>query len=233
MSTPTDPTKPRRAIRSYVLRGGRMTEGQERAFQALWPRYGLDVTPDTLIEPAILFGDQRPVLLEIGFGNGEALLETARNHPGQGYIGIEVHRPGIGHLLLGLDSASIDNVRIIRHDAMEVLRFHVKEASLDGIMLFFPDPWHKKKHHKRRIVQPEFAALCARLLKPGGILHMATDWEPYAQQMLTVLTATEVFENQADPGHFSPRPETRPLTKFERRGHRLGHGVWDLLFRRR
>ena len=220
-----------RPIRSYVLRCGRMTGGQERAFADLWPKYGLDPAEGP-IDPALVFGPGRPVHLEIGFGNGEALLEAARQHPGNGYIGIEVHRPGVGHLLLKLDEEGLENVRVIRHDALEVLR-RLPDHCLDAVMLFFPDPWHKRKHHKRRIVQPEFAALCARLLRPGGLLHMATDWEHYARQMLRVLTAAGDFENRAGEGGFSPRPEGRPLTRFEQRGQRLGHGVWDLLFQRR
>lgn len=224
--------KHHRPIRSYVLRCGRMTEGQERAFDKLWPIYGIDIEEGARLDPVALFAKPCPVYLEIGFGDGEALLETAMRNPDNGYIGIEVHRPGVGHLLLKLEQHGVNNVRIISHDAMEVLRHHLPERSLNGIMLFFPDPWHKKKHHKRRIVQPEFTRLCARLLKPGGLLHLATDWEHYAAHMMTVLSACDRFENMAGAGRFSPRPETRPLTKFERRGHRLGHDVWDLLFRR-
>ena len=225
--------KNHRPIRSYVLRSGRMTTGQEQAFEQLWSIYGLNIEVGTQLKPEALFANQCPIYLEIGFGDGEALLETARNNPGNGYIGIEVHRPGVGHLLLKLEQEGVQNVRIISHDAMEILRHHLPPECLNGIMLFFPDPWHKKKHHKRRIVQPEFAQLCAHLIKPDGILHMATDWEHYAEQMMTVLSADESFENIAGAGCFSPRPAARPLTKFERRGHRLGHGVWDLLFRRK
>lgn len=209
-----------------------MTEGQERAFESLWPKYGLDPADDDPIDPARIFGPGRPVHLEIGFGNGEALLEAARQNPGMGYLGIEVHRPGVGHLLLKVEEQGIGNLRVVRRDALEVMQ-GFPDHCLDGIRLFFPDPWHKRKHHKRRMVQPGFIALCARLLKPGGTLHMATDWEDYARQMLAAAGASDAFENLAGTGNYSPRPESRPLTRFEQRGQRLGHGVWDLLFRRR
>ncbi|HEC16615.1 MAG TPA: tRNA (guanosine(46)-N7)-methyltransferase TrmB [Sedimenticola sp.] len=220
-----------RPIRSFVLREGRLTEGQRKAFERLWPRYGVDYAGGRL-RPSGLFGNDHPLYLEIGFGNGEALAETAARHPDHNYLGIEVHRPGVGRLLLRLEASGLRNVRIIRHDAMEILRHGLPDESLDGVMLFFPDPWHKKRHHKRRMVQPEFAALLAPLLKPGGVLHMATDWEDYARQMMTVMSAAAGFENCIGEGQFAPRPQQRPLTKFEQRGRRLGHGVWDLCFRR-
>ncbi len=223
----------RRPIRSFVLREGRFTEGQRSAYDRCWPRFGIDCIEGEQLDPIQLFGNSKPLYLEIGFGNGEALAETAAKHPENNYIGIEVHRPGVGHLLLRLEELGLSNTKVMRHDAMEVLRHHLPNQSLDGVMLFFPDPWHKKRHHKRRIVQPEFVSLLARLLKPGGILHLATDWEGYAKQMMQVLSAAPEFENTLGEGQFAPRPDTRPLTKFEQRGQRLGHGVLDLLFKKR
>ncbi|MEW8659032.1 MAG: tRNA (guanosine(46)-N7)-methyltransferase TrmB [Candidatus Thiodiazotropha endolucinida] len=218
-----------RPIRSYVLRQGRLTEGQQRAFQALWPQYGLTLDQQPL-RFASLFGREAPVTLEIGFGNGEALAQIAARHPEQDFLGVEVHTPGVGHLMLKLAEQASDNVRIVQADAMELLRHHMPEAALDRVQLYFPDPWHKRRHHKRRIVQQAFADLIHQALKPGGVIHMATDWEEYARQMLDVFTQHDGFRNQAGKGNFSPRPDTRPLTKFEQRGQQLGHGVWDLLF---
>ncbi|MEJ2609239.1 MAG: tRNA (guanosine(46)-N7)-methyltransferase TrmB [Candidatus Thiodiazotropha sp.] len=220
-----------RPIRSYVLRQGRMTEGQQRAFDTLWPRYGIELGSGKLNLEA-LFGNSQPVTLEIGFGNGEALSQLAARHPEQNFLGIEVHSPGVGHLMIKLDEYQCTNTRILQTDAMELLRHHIAPASLSRVLLYFPDPWHKRKHHKRRIVQAEFAEQVHRSLVPGGILHMATDWKDYAKQMMTVLSAECGFTNQAGEGKFSPRPISRPLTKFEQRGERLGHSVWDLLFER-
>lgn len=227
----TPPTH--RPIRSFVLREGRFTEGQQRAFDRCWPKFGVDHTEGGQLDLTALFGNDNPVYLEIGFGNGEALAESAARHPERNYLGIEVHRPGVGHLLLKVEEQDLQNVRVMRHDAMELLRHGLAEGSLSGILLFFPDPWHKKRHHKRRIVRPEFTVLAARALKAGGLLHMATDWEDYAQHMMEVMSEAAEFENSAGEGQFAPRPEERPLTKFEQRGQRLGHGVWDLLFRHR
>jgi tRNA (guanine-N7-)-methyltransferase len=223
--------QPQRPIRSYVLRQGRLTEGQQRAFQELWPRYGLTLDHHPL-DFISLFGRQAPLTLEIGFGNGEALAQIAARHPDEDFLGVEVHTPGVGHLMLKLAEQESLNVRILQTDAMQLLRQQIPESSLDRVLLYFPDPWHKRRHHKRRIVQQEFADLIYRSLKPGGILHMATDWQDYAQQMMAVFTQHSGFCNQAGKGNYSPRPETRPLTKFEQRGQRLGHGVWDLLFER-
>ncbi len=223
----------RRPIRSFVLREGRFTEGQRNAYERCWAQFGVDCVEGEKLDLARLFGNERPLYLEIGFGNGEALAEMAARHPENSYLGIEVHRPGVGHLLLKLEEQAQHNVKVVRYDAMQVLRHHLPDQSLDGVMLFFPDPWHKKRHNKRRIVQPEFASLLARLLKPGANLHMATDWEDYAGHMMQVLSAAPAFENSQGEGQFAPRPETRPLTKFEQRGHRLGHDVWDLLFKKR
>ncbi len=206
-----------------------MTGGQQRAFDELWPCYGL-TAPDGYLDLPDLFGNPNPVYLEIGFGNGEALAEAAARHPELNYLGIEVHGPGVGSLLLKLGEQHSSNVRILQTDAMELLRQHIRPASLQGVLLFFPDPWPKKKHHKRRIVQSEFAGLVQQALKPDGRLHMATDWEHYAQQMLDVLSSTPGFRNAAGAGNYSPRPASRTLTKFERRGQKLGHGVWDLIF---
>jgi tRNA (guanine-N7-)-methyltransferase len=181
----------------------------------------------------MVFGRQAPRILEIGFGMGQSLQQMAAQHPEQDYLGIEVHRPGIGSLMLNLEKHAIGNVRVLCADAMEVLEHHLAENSLDAVYLFFPDPWPKRKHHKRRIVQPAFVELVASRLKPGGILHMATDWENYAEHMLAVMNSTDKFDNCAGAGNYSERPDYRPLTKFEQRGHKLGHGVWDLIFKRR
>ena len=224
--------KRHRAIRSFVLREGRLTPGQERAFRELWPAWGVDFDAHRPLDPRTLFCNDNPVWLEIGFGNGESLAAYAQNNPDINYLGIEVHGPGVGHLLLRIEELGLTNLRIMKHDAVEVLAA-LPDASLDGVMLFFPDPWHKKKLHKRRILQPAFVAQLARLIKPGGIFHAATDWENYAEHMMEVLGASQEFENTAGEGLFAARPGTRPLTKFEQRGHRLGHGVRDLIFRRR
>jgi tRNA (guanine-N7-)-methyltransferase len=208
-----------------------LTEGQQRAFQELWPQYGLTLDQQPL-RFASIFGREAPLTLEIGFGNGEALTQIAARHPEEDFLGVEVHTPGVGHLMLKLAEQESDNVRILQTDAMELLRHHLPQACLSRVQLYFPDPWHKRRHHKRRIVQQSFADLIQRALKPGGVIHMATDWEDYAQQMMTVFTHHSGFRNQAGKGNFSPRPQTRPMTKFEQRGQRLGHGVWDLLFER-
>ncbi len=227
----TQPQHPR-TIRSFVLREGRLTPGQERAFELHWERFGVTFEGQRLDLPA-LFGNDRPVYLEIGFGNGDSLVEIAANHPQYNYLGIEVHRPGVGHLLMKAAEREVANLRVMRHDAVEVLKGGLAEGALEGVFLFFPDPWPKTRHHKRRILQPAFVALLARVIRPGGIFHAATDWENYALQMMEVLSTAADFENSAGSGEYAPRPEYRPLTKFEQRGIRLGHGVWDLVFRRR
>lgn len=222
-----------RPIRSFVRRGGRLTPGQQRAFEHYWPRWGIDFEPVRL-ELGQVFRNTRPVYLEIGFGNGETLVEMARRYPGRNYLGIEVHRPGVGHLLRRLEEVGCCNVRILQHDAVEVLDRMLPGHCLTGIFLFFPDPWQKKRHHKRRILQPRLLDSLARVLIPHGLFHAATDWQDYAHHMMSVLGAdAERFENTAGPGRFAVRPDWRPQTKFERRGQRLGHDVWDLVFRRR
>ena len=220
----------RRRIRSFVRREGRITRGQQRALEELWPKYGIN--PDSSVDLDRLFGRAAPRTLEIGFGNGEALARMAAHEPQQDFIGIEVHRPGVGHLLRLLEERGIGNVRIYNADAVRVLEQCLPDNSLDRVLLFFPDPWHKKRHHKRRIVQPGFVDVLARKLKPGGILHMATDWEDYAEHMLAVMQASDAFRNCAGTGNYSPRPDYRPATRFEQRGLRLGHAVRDLVFER-
>lgn len=227
----SDHPQPLRRIRSFVRREGRLTPGQQRALDELWPRFGLEAQGG-LLELDELFGRRAPRILEIGYGNGESLIAMAKTHPQQDYIGIEVHRPGVGRLLHRMEEEGIENIRSFCADAVEVLEQRIPDQSLDALYLFFPDPWHKKRHHKRRQVQPAWAQLVRRKLKPGGILHMATDWEDYAQHMLTVLAAAEGFCNTSPSGDFVARPDYRPLTKFEQRGQRLGHGVWDLIFER-
>lgn len=216
-------------IRSYVRREGRLTPGQQRALDQLWSSYGIDQN-DTPLEFDTIFGRTAPHILEIGFGNGESLLQMARAHPENDYLGIEVHRPGVGHLLKRIAEEGVTNIRVMAADAVEVLEGQIKRESLDAVYLFFPDPWHKKRHHKRRQVRPEWAQLIRDKLKIGGQLHMATDWENYAEHMLDVMKAAEGFRNLSESGDYVPRPGYRPMTKFEQRGERLGHGVWDLIF---
>lgn len=227
----SDDGQPRRTIRSFVMRAGRMTEGQQRGVEKGWPQFGLNLA-DGALDLDKVFGRQAPCTLEIGFGMGHSLLEMAQAAPEQDFIGIEVHRPGVGALLNGVLNAGVQNLRVYDCDAIEVLNQAIPDASLDRLLLFFPDPWHKKKHNKRRIVQPAFAELVRSKLKVGGVLHMATDWEHYAEQMLEVMNAAPGYRNQAADGTFIPRPDERPITKFEKRGERLGHGVWDLKFER-
>jgi tRNA (guanine-N7-)-methyltransferase len=222
---------PRRPIRSFVMRAGRLTSGQSRALAELWPRVGVEFTPATLL-PDELFGRNAPRTLEIGFGNGEHLAKLAAAHPERDYLGIEVHRPGVGHLLMLIEALGLANVRISSHDAVEVLREQIPPASLDEVLVLFPDPWHKKRHHKRRLIQPPFVELLASRIRPGGVLRMATDWEEYALQMLEVMRGSAAFRNLSPSGDWMPRPEERAPTRFETRGERLGHGVRDLAFER-
>src|SRR5678815_4078973 len=221
-----------RPIRSFVMRTGRMTVGQTRALEELWPKYGVEFSSEPLSLDS-LFGRAAPRTLEIGFGNGEHLAALAAAHPERDYFGIEVHRPGVGHLLLLASLNNLTNVRASSHDAVEVLREQIGEGSLDEVLVLFPDPWHKKRHHKRRLIQPPFVALIASRLRRGGVLRLATDWEEYALQMLEVLSAAKtLFTNLSPTGDWMPRPEERAPTRFEKRGARLGHGVWDLAFSR-
>jgi tRNA (guanine-N7-)-methyltransferase len=224
-----------KTIKSYVRRAGRTTTGQAKAFEELGPRFLLPFSPAPLDAEAA-FGRVAPLVLEIGFGMGEATAHIARLRPQDNFLCCEVHEPGVGALLKRIGEHGIGNIRILQHDAVEVLDQMLPEATLDGVHIFFPDPWHKKKHHKRRLIQPALVAKLARRLKPGAYLHCATDWEPYAQQMLEVLSAEPLLVNtgaDAGLGGYAPKPDYRPLTKFENRGLRLGHGVWDLVFRRK
>ncbi|MDX1694486.1 MAG: tRNA (guanosine(46)-N7)-methyltransferase TrmB [Ketobacteraceae bacterium] len=221
-----------RRIRSFVRREGRLTEGQARALEEHWSDYGLEVT-DTPLHLDTCFGRSAPTLLEIGFGNGESLLAMAEQAPEKNFIGIEVHRPGVGAIINNAEKRGITNLRVFCEDAVDVLKYAIPDQSLVGVQLFFPDPWHKKRHHKRRIVQPDFVELVAAKLVSGGYFHMATDWENYAEHMMDVMSASDCFRNKAGAGEFITRPEHRPETKFERRGLRLGHDVWDLIFIRR
>jgi len=222
---------PRRSVRSFVVRAGRMTVAQERAWTELWPRYGVE-TGAAPLDFAAVFGRDAPRTLEIGFGNGESLVALAAAHPERDHLGIEVHRPGVGHLMLRTEELGLTNVRAVCRDAVEVLQQCIPPGSLDEVLLYFPDPWPKKRHHKRRIVQPEFVALVASRLREGGVFRMATDWQPYSEHMLEVASGCAQLRNASVDGGFMPRPESRPVTRFERRGQRLGHGVWDLAFTR-
>jgi tRNA (guanine-N7-)-methyltransferase len=220
-----------RPIRSFVRRSARMTPAQSAAIERHWSAYGLDAAEQLDLDA--VFGRRAPRVLEIGFGNGDSLVAMARTHPERDYLGVDVYEPGIGRLLAAVAEHQIGNVRVIRGDAVEVLRDCIPAESLDTVLLFFPDPWPKKRHHKRRLVQPAFVALVTSRLVPGGIFHLATDWQEYAEQMLSVLEAETGLTNTAGRGKFYTAPTDRPVTKFERRGMRLGHCVWDLRFSRR
>jgi tRNA (guanine-N7-)-methyltransferase len=229
-ASPTDSGHPRRAIRSFVLRAGRMGSGQVKALEALGPLYLLPYQAERL-DFDRTFGRQAPVILEIGFGMGGATAEIAAARPQDDFIGIEVHTPGVGALLQRIQERGLTNLRLVQHDAVEVLRDMIAPGSLAGIHVYFPDPWHKKKHNKRRLIQSPFVQELSARLAPGGYLHCATDWQPYAEQMLDVLGAEPTLANTADG--YAERPDWRPLTKFENRGLKLGHGVWDLVFTKR
>lgn len=219
-----------KAIRSYVIRAGRITEGQRAAFDRWWPEYGLSLHNGRL-DPEAVFGRRAPLVLEVGFGNGDSLLAMAENEPEKDFVGIEVHPPGVGRLIKGAGEAGLTNLRVYMADALDVLQDCIPEAGVDRFQLYFPDPWHKKKHHKRRIVQPGFVATVRRCLAQGGLFHLATDWSHYAEHMREVMEAAPGFANTAESGAFVERPGFRPVTKFEQRGERRGHGVWDLLYR--
>ncbi|MBX9810978.1 MAG: tRNA (guanosine(46)-N7)-methyltransferase TrmB [Burkholderiales bacterium] len=219
-----------RSIRSFVLRQGRVSNAQQRAYDVLLPRYGIPFAQST-VDLDQKFGRSAPKILEIGFGMGETTAEIAAAHPENDYLGIEVHTPGVGSLLKRIAELGLDNIRIIQHDAVEVLTHMIAPSAFDGVHIFFPDPWPKKRHHKRRLIQPAFVALLAERMKPGAYMHVATDWQEYAEQVLAVLSAEPRLCNTAEG--YAPRPDYRPQTKFESRGLKLGHGVWDMVFRKR
>jgi tRNA (guanine-N7-)-methyltransferase len=219
-----------RPVRSYVLRQGRVTDAQRRARDELMPRFGIPYSREPLDLEGV-FGRAAPKILETGFGMGETTARIATDHPGIDYLGIEVHSPGVGSLLKRAAELGVDNLRVIQHDAVEVIEHMIAPASLDGVHIFFPDPWPKKRHHKRRLIQPQFIALLASRMKAGAYVHVATDWEDYARQILEVLSNEPLLANTVEG--YAPRPAHRPLTKFESRGLKLGHSVWDVLFRRR
>ncbi|OQX37153.1 MAG: tRNA (guanosine(46)-N7)-methyltransferase TrmB [Oceanospirillales bacterium LUC14_002_19_P2] len=227
----TEQSPHHRTVKSFVIRAGRMTAGQQKGLDEYWPTWGLTLEQGKLdIEQA--FGRQAETVLEIGFGMGLSLLSMAQAAPQNNFIGIEVHRPGVGSLLNEAGKAGVNNIRVYCHDAVEILRECIADESLDRVQIYFPDPWHKKRHNKRRLIQPAFVEALRPKLKQGGILHLATDWENYAEQMMEVMSAAEGWNNLAGDNQYSPRPDYRPLTKFEKRGQKLGHGVWDLLFER-
>ena len=218
-------------VKSFVKREGRLTKAQTRAIEEFWPTMGIDYQ-NAELDLSVLFGRTAPVVIEIGFGMGKSLVEMAAAAPEKNFIGIEVHKPGVGACLAEAGEQGLTNLRVMDHDAVEVLKNMIPDGALSRLQLFFPDPWHKKRHHKRRIVQPEFAALVLTKLEKGGCFHMATDWEPYAEHMTEVMNATSGYANTAQEGTYVPRPEYRPITKFETRGQKLGHGVWDLIYER-
>jgi tRNA (guanine-N7-)-methyltransferase len=234
----TMPEQSHRRIRSFVLRAGRMTEAQRRALELDWPIFGIDIDPEKAEQLTLndIFGRTVNKVVEIGFGNGDNLVEYARQDPARDFVGIEVHRAGVGHALLQTKELDLRNLKVICHDAVEVLGHHLADSSLSEVLILFPDPWHKKRHHKRRLIQAPFVDLLARKIKTGGLLQLATDWEPYALQMREVVDASPYFSNRSEElggnDGFVPRPAWRALTRFEKRGQRLGHGVWDLSFRR-
>lgn len=230
-SSGENPVTTRRGVRSFVLRQGRMTEGQKKAYERSWPKFGL-ARDNGVIDPREVFGRDSMLNLEIGFGMGKSLADMAEAAPEQDFIGVEVHLPGVGALLKEVEDRGLENVRVYNIDANDVIDLCLPDASLDRVMVFFPDPWHKKKHNKRRLIQHEFVQRIRHKLRVGGILHLATDWENYAEHMLEVMNDAEGFANTQEQGGYSPRPDDRPVTKFEKRGEKLGHGVWDLLFYR-
>lgn len=227
--TPPD-TESYPVIRSFIRRQGRATAGQKNALETNWDKYCLN--PDKTYDFTKVFKRTAPLIVEIGFGNGSSLAEMAETNPDFDYIGIEVHRPGVGHLMMLLENKGLQNVRIYHHDAIEILEQKVPDNTLTGVHLFFPDPWQKRRHHKRRIVRPSFVALLNKKLKTSGYFHTATDWEHYAKDMLTILSSASGLSNTSKDKKYCQRPEYRPLTKFESRGLRLGHGVWDLIFKK-
>ncbi|QAV23901.1 tRNA (guanosine(46)-N7)-methyltransferase TrmB [Proteus hauseri] len=220
-----------RRVRSFVRRQGRLTPRQQQALDTQLPIFGIEYKPEP-IDFSQVFGREAPVILEIGFGMGASLVTMAKNSAENNYLGIEVHAPGVGACLATAQEEQVSNLRVMCHDAIEVLNNMIPDNSLKMVQLFFPDPWHKARHNKRRIVQVPFAELILRKLTSEGVFHMATDWQPYAKHMLEVMTSVDGYQNLSETQDYVPRPETRPVTKFEKRGHRLGHGVWDLMFKR-
>ena len=230
--TPSTDAPFMRVIKTYVLRAGRMGSGQERAFAQFGPQFLLNYRPDTL-DVTQAFGRAAPLILEIGFGMGDATAKIAHTRPEDNFLCCEVHMPGVGALLKRCGEEGIGNIRILQHDAIEVMDQMLGLNSLDGVHIFFPDPWHKSRHHKRRLIQSPFVQRLAQHIKPGGYLHLATDWQPYSEQMMGVMRAEPLLANTSDAGDgFATKPDYRPLTKFENRGLKLGHGVWDLVLRR-
>ncbi len=221
-----------RRIVSYVRREGRLTKGQNNALNEQWPTFGIEYQEDGKLDFSKIFGNDHPVVFEIGFGMGKSLIEMALADPNTNYLGAEVHRPGVGACLMGIRDHNLTNIRVFNHDSVEILKHMIPANSLSRIQIFFPDPWHKKKHHKRRIIQPEFLEMIAPLLVKGGIVHMATDWQNYAEHMRDVGNACDLFKNMSSNGDYIPRPDSRPVTKFEERGLRLGHEIWDLMFQK-
>lgn len=226
---PTPPSDQHRPIRSFVRRAGRLTAGQAQALTTLWPTLGLSPSVGRLLDLNAVFGRDAPKILEIGFGNGDSLAHMAANEPQHDFLGVEVHRPGIGHLMLRTAQLQLRNVRVVPMDAVELLRHHIGANAFSGVQIYFPDPWQKKRHHKRRLIQAPFLSRLARHCRAGAFVHLATDWEDYARHMLDTVNASPHWRNAAADRGFSPRPARRPQTKFERRGQRLGHDVWDLL----
>lgn len=228
LHTDIEEQKPKRTIRSFVLRQGRLTKGQEQALQNLWPVFGVEYNAGSPVH----FEPNQHVVLEIGFGMGASLIEMAKNAPEKSFLGIEVHKPGVGACLMAIEENQLSNLNVMCHDAVEVLENMIADNSLDKVQIFFPDPWHKARHNKRRIIQPAFVELIRRKLKVNGILHLATDWQHYAEHMLEVLNQATGYKNLSSTGDYIPRPADRPITKFEKRGQNLGHGVWDLQFQK-
>jgi len=227
-----EPPTPRRSIKSFVLRQGRLTNAQQNALDNHWQDYGIDFS-EQLLDYRALFGNDNEIIVEIGFGNGDSLLQQAINQPQYNFIGIEVHGPGVGHLIHNANAQDIHNIKVIRHDAIDVLAQQITDNSITQLQLFFPDPWHKKRHHKRRIIKPAFIELIQKKLETGGFFHMATDWQHYAEHMLDEMDQARAFRNTAGSGNYSPTKGARCETKFERRGIKLGHGVWDLIYEKR
>lgn len=219
----------KRTIRSFVVRGGRMTEGQQKNYDTNWQEYGLELQGGRISYQAI-FGRKSDVVIEVGFGMGASLVEMAKNAPEKDFIGIEVHPPGVAKLMMLAKEEGVHNIRVYCDDAIEIMAKCLPPLEASAFQLFFPDPWHKKKHNKRRIVQSLFAQQVAGVLQSGGYFHMATDWQPYAEHMMEVMEQEAIYVNKAGAGNYHPRPDWRPLTKFEQRGERLGHGVWDLIY---